>query len=301
MEFLTTLKDTPVPILLIVGGFIFLFLGIATIRKPIIIDIKPPSNRTRSFVLGVILVGIGMYLAYSPTSGPTSETIPTAITVSPTLEALTPTMLSQSTLTILSTSTPSIITGFENNCIHSSVWESYQTSTNEGGCLQLQKTGISAQEDRILISIEKNQNADWRGIYSRIFQDIDISFNIKIDKLLTLSNDPARIAFGIANSESPTTGQFLYYRETKSYSQARIEFGNSINNTIVAGTYPYGAQQELVFKIRGSTLQVFIDGLSIGEPTSILFQNPAFGIYYRPAIGSSVSSFISNFKMIQVK
>ena len=62
MEFFTALKDTPVPTLLVIGGFIFLFLGIATIKKPIVIDIKPPSNRKIAIVLGIIFVVAGLYL-----------------------------------------------------------------------------------------------------------------------------------------------------------------------------------------------------------------------------------------------
>jgi hypothetical protein len=67
MEFFTTLKDTPVPTLLIIGGLIFLFLGIATIKKPIVIDVMPSSRKT-ALVLGVILVGTGLYLLSQPFS-----------------------------------------------------------------------------------------------------------------------------------------------------------------------------------------------------------------------------------------
>lgn len=67
MEIFTTLKDTPVPTLLIIGGLIFLFLGIATIKKPIIIDVTP-SSRKIALILGLILVSTGLYLLSQPSS-----------------------------------------------------------------------------------------------------------------------------------------------------------------------------------------------------------------------------------------
>jgi hypothetical protein len=75
MEFFTTLKDTPVPTLLVIGGFIFLFLGIATIKKPIVIDVTP-SSRKIALILGIILVGAGLYLLSQPPSEST-ENLPT--------------------------------------------------------------------------------------------------------------------------------------------------------------------------------------------------------------------------------
>lgn len=73
MEILNTLKDTPVPTLLLIGGFIFLFLGIATIKKPIVIEVTP-SSRKIALILGIILIGIGLFLLIQPSAeNPTAE------------------------------------------------------------------------------------------------------------------------------------------------------------------------------------------------------------------------------------
>lgn len=83
MEFLTALKDTPLPTILVIGGIIFLLLGIATIKKPIVIDVTP-SNRKIALIVGVLLVGGGVFLMVQPNSekDTTSETAtPTEILV----------------------------------------------------------------------------------------------------------------------------------------------------------------------------------------------------------------------------
>lgn len=69
MDIFNGLKDTPVPTLMLIGGFVFLFLGIATIKKPIVIDVTP-SSRKIALVLGIILVGIGLYLILSQPTSP---------------------------------------------------------------------------------------------------------------------------------------------------------------------------------------------------------------------------------------
>jgi len=67
MELLTTLKDTPLPTIFVIGGFIFIFLGIATIKKPIVIDVQPQSNRRLAIIFGFIFVITGLYsLMQSP-------------------------------------------------------------------------------------------------------------------------------------------------------------------------------------------------------------------------------------------
>ena len=63
MELLNAIKDTPIPSLLVIGGLLFLFVGIATIKKPIVIEMAPSSRKT-AILLGVALLifGTGLYL-----------------------------------------------------------------------------------------------------------------------------------------------------------------------------------------------------------------------------------------------
>ena len=101
MEFFTTLKDTPLPTLLVIGGLIFLFLGIATIKKPIVIDVTP-SNRKIALVLGIVFVGIGLYLILSQPASPASiatETPTANIIETPTLIDVIETSASTDTAT----------------------------------------------------------------------------------------------------------------------------------------------------------------------------------------------------------
>lgn len=69
MDLLITIKDTPIPSLLVIGGLVFLFVGIATIKKPIVIEITS-SGRKVAILLGVALLifGNGLYLLPEQTS-----------------------------------------------------------------------------------------------------------------------------------------------------------------------------------------------------------------------------------------
>lgn len=73
MDFLTVLKDTSVPTVLVVGGLIFLFLGIATIKKPIVIDVSK-FGRKIAFIIGIILITSGFFLMLQPAMKPSQET-----------------------------------------------------------------------------------------------------------------------------------------------------------------------------------------------------------------------------------
>jgi hypothetical protein len=117
MEILAALKDTPLPTILVIGGLIFLFLGIATIKKPIVINVQPPSNRKISIILGSVLVCLGLGLLFLPTPGNVSE-IPTATPIvslnpiaSSTPSLLPPTLTPLPTNTITPTATATPIPG----------------------------------------------------------------------------------------------------------------------------------------------------------------------------------------------
>lgn len=290
MEVVQTILGAPAPTLLVIGGLILLILGLISVEKPIVIKVTP-TNRKIAMGLGITLIVAGIYFLSLQIPSQISE-----ITVTATAETPSPIATSsQNALPEINTPTQPLVSGFENNCINSIFWKSYKGGTNESGCWQLQKVGISAQDDGLFIFVDKNQNTDWRGIYTEIPQNADINFNIKIDKLLTPNNDAARIAFGIINPDDPMTGKFLYYREIASTSYVQIEFGESIDNAIIVGNYtPYGQKQKVTILIRDIALQVLIDNAPIGEPMNISFPKHAFGIYYRPVIDSSVSSFITD-------
>lgn len=57
------LLNTPLPSLLVIAGMIFLFLGTATVKKPIVVDVNS-SSRKFAIVLGIILLGLGIALLF---------------------------------------------------------------------------------------------------------------------------------------------------------------------------------------------------------------------------------------------
>ncbi|HSB66544.1 MAG TPA: hypothetical protein VLD65_08190, partial [Anaerolineales bacterium] len=83
-DFITALIGARVPTLLIIGGLIFLFIGIATIKKPIVIVVTP-SSRKIALVLGVVLVGAGLYLL-SQSNSEQKANMPTEIPLVSTME-----------------------------------------------------------------------------------------------------------------------------------------------------------------------------------------------------------------------
>jgi hypothetical protein len=263
MEFVQSLINTPAPTLLVLGGLILLVLGLVTFKKPIVIDVTP-TNRKISLVLGIVLIVVGVYLLSLQIPEQTPEASATAIV---TLETPSPVTSSpQSASPVINTSSPLSVTGFENNCIDSDIWTSYKGGTIENKCWQLQKSGISAQEDGLLFFVDKNQTTDWFGVYTDIPQNVDIHFDIRIDKFLTPNNDAARIAVGIVNPDDPIAGNFLYYREVADTSSVRIELGDSISNAIRVGVYkPYGLTQKVTISIRGIALKVFIDNIQVNR------------------------------------
>ena len=100
-DLITALIGTPLPTLLVIGGFIFLFLGIATIKKPIVIDVRPPANRRMAIIFGSIFVVAGIYLlSQSPSEQAEniSTPIPTALVISVT-----------ETPSLIATETPSLL------------------------------------------------------------------------------------------------------------------------------------------------------------------------------------------------
>jgi len=102
MEFLTALKETPLPTILVIGGIIFLFLGIATIKKPIVIDVTPASRKI-ALIVGILLIGGGVLLMLQP--NPEDETA--VETPTPTV-AVTDTLMAQNSTVERNTPTPLI-------------------------------------------------------------------------------------------------------------------------------------------------------------------------------------------------
>lgn len=101
-DFIIAINGTPLPTLLVIFGFIFLFIGITTIKKPIVIDITS-SNRKIALILGIIFVGAGLYLLSQP-SNEKKENIPTETPTPTAFVALT--MTPVPSITQVSTPTP---------------------------------------------------------------------------------------------------------------------------------------------------------------------------------------------------
>ena len=153
MEYLQTLKDTPLPTLLVLLGAIFLLLGIATIKKPIVILVSTTGRKISGIVGSLIFIfGVVLYLLpnnvispANPTAAPVpsstiTETLPNpAVAIQPGLTnppAITP------SLTLSATQTPLFADDFSGNFLYwdlpsKDAWSSIVNAKIGGGKLKL--------------------------------------------------------------------------------------------------------------------------------------------------------------------
>ncbi len=209
MEFITALINTPAPTLLIIFGFIFLFLGIATIKKPIVIDVTPPSNRKIAIILGVVLLGIGLYLLSLKIP---EETPDISATATATIEISSPvTALPPSAIPITDTALPTSPTHlFEDGCINKNIWLLLQgnTALDENNCWNLDSKGIVASNGTgLTINVIGSQSSRVNGLVTEISANTDVSFDMQISKLSTINDFNTNVAVGLLPNATATPSQ----------------------------------------------------------------------------------------------
>jgi hypothetical protein len=310
MDFFTALKDTPIPTLLVIGGFIFLFLGIATIKKPIVIDVTP-SSRKMALLLGVVLTGAGLYLLTQQPSTVTPDITATATITSLVDSSSTATSFVNSTPTagstpdiLLATSTPlsTFQSGFENNCINSDIWTPYTVITSfpqSGNCWNMASRGISANNNQLLFAVE-NSSQQSGSIYMALPRAGNISFSVQIDQL-KIGEPYADLVFGLGNSDSwLQAGRFIFLRMTKPNAPIAIVYGTDVTRSgeKVIDSYQMGELLNISFEINDLVLNIFANDVKVVD--SVLLSESdkqVFWIGYRLPINARLLAFISDFNI----
>lgn len=295
MEFITALINTPAPTLLIVFGSIFLFVAIATIKKPIVIDIKPPSNRKLAFIVGVILICAGIYLL---TLQVPKQSPDISVTATPTIETpITFTASPQTTPSITDTPLPTSVTFFENDCINSDIWTPTPFSKSRkiaGNCWDLSDNGFKAADGTLFLSIQNKPPAS--GTMSMFVPETSrIKFDVKIDNFTT--GESNNLAFGVGTSDGwLTAGEFIFYRPTTSkiyvvQGTSVVEYGrDTVNN------YKLGSTDTLEFQLNKMSFDIYLNGAKVASNLA-LPDSPIFWIGYRIAENTKINAAISNFSV----
>jgi hypothetical protein len=294
MDFIKALIGTPAPTLLMIGGLLFLLLGLVTFKKPIVIEVTP-ANRKIALILGIILICAGIFLLslQIPEQSPD-----TSITATPTIETPTPVTASpQSTFLITDTPLPTSVSFFENDCINSDIWTPTPLSKSRkiaGNCWDLSDNGFKVADGKLFIAI-KNDPPVSGTISMSAPQTGSIKFDVKIDNFT--AGESNNFAFGIGTSEGwLTTGEFIFYRPTASkiyvvQGTSVVEYGrNTINN------YKLGSTDTFEFQFNKLSFDIYLNGAKVASGLT-LPDAPIFWIGYRLAESSKMTTVISNFSV----
>ncbi|GER80208.1 MAG: hypothetical protein M5U11_10570 [Anaerolineales bacterium] len=294
MEVIAALINTPASTLLIFLGAIFIFIAIATIKKPIIIDIKPPSNRKLAFIVGVILIGAGIYLL---TLQIPEQSPDTSVTATPIIESPTFTASPQPILSITDTPSPMSVSFFENDCINSDIWTPTPFSKSRkiaGNCWDLSDNGFKVADGNLFISIQNKPPVSGTMSMS-VLETSSIKFDVKIDNFATGENN--NLAFGVGTSDGwLTAGEFIFYRLTESkiyvvQGTSVVEYGrDTINN------YKIGSVDTLEFQLNKLSFDIYLNGAKVASNLA-LPDSPFFWIGYRVAENAKINAVISNFSI----
>lgn len=293
IEFLTALVGTPVPTLLVIGGFVFLFLALATIQKPLIIDIKPPANRKIAFVLGVLFTSLGIYLLTLPISAETQATETPTPTVEVSITASeTPQTPFYATDTPLP---PTPITYFEKDCLSANIWAS--TSTNSvitnNNCIDLSANGFTTFDNNLIINIQ-NGSPKTSMLYMSAPETGVIKLNVKIDTFLI--GDNGNLAIGLSGPTCKITeGQFIFYRSSDSklftiYGNTALDYGDTVSR------YTLNTIDALEFHVNKSAFDIFVNNAKVASGYTST-NTPTFCIGYRFPYNFNLVSVISNFSI----
>ncbi|MDP1624181.1 MAG: hypothetical protein Q8L64_00275 [bacterium] len=194
LEIFKTLKETPLPIVLVIGGLIFLLIPFIQKINAKEVGVET-TNHFFAGIIGFILLvtGIGLYIIPSGTSASTLPTETPSQVIQPTelptnIPALPPTSISQPTIAVvIPTNAPQIIiptaspvkvdvvgnnlvqnAGFESG-MYSGGWEWGQPTVNIQSGHDSSSSLCSKQE------LQANQNAGWVGFH----QNVPVSGNQK--------------------------------------------------------------------------------------------------------------------------
>lgn len=188
---------------------------------------------------------------------------------------------------------------FQGNCIESKNWTPYIQNEviNPSGkeCLELFDLGISAQDNKLLFSVNSNEYIT-KGIYTSISQNTDVSFTVTMYKPKIYSEKFSYIGFGVGDSNTePVSGSFLYFRVDESPATT-IETGDwwgTFTNKVMQ-KYSFNQEYQVVFSVRDTALSIFVDDKLAGKFNLNSNQN-FFWMSYRVLPDGEIQASISNF------
>lgn len=276
------------------GGLIFLLIGLVTFKKPIVIEVTP-ANRKIALVIGIILICAGVYLLSLQIPESTPDT---SITATPTIETPTSVTASpQSIFPITDTPLPTSVSFFENDCINSDIWTPTPLSKSRkiaGNCWDLSDNGFKVADGKLAIIVQ-NGSPTSGTISMSAPQTGSIKFDVKIDNFVAGEN--GNLVMGIGTSDGwLTSGKFIFYRLWK--SKIYIVQGNSVteNGENTINDYKLGTTDTFEFQFNKLSFDVYINGAKVASDL-ILPDSPIFWIGYRLPESSKMTAILSNFSV----
>ncbi len=290
------IHQDPSKVILIVGGFFVVIIALILAFWP---DPPVPSQQS-----------IAIDTEPSPTvTTPISEnaTLKVVEDATPELvedDPITPTPATPTT----STQTP--LRGFQDNCIYSSFWATYpnrESTTDTGNCLVASNMGFSVQDQSLDISVQNPGSNERYGLYSPIYGNVLIEFDLRIDEMeTTIDNELVSLGVGIISLnpidtetdgfifyviESPNTGYPIYLKEKErgGFDQYIIIDGNYVQ-------YTPGTNQKISLLLNGNHLAIYVNAQLVRE-TTLTFEERAFFIGYKFENMGKLTARVSNFSI----
>jgi hypothetical protein len=190
---------------------------------------------------------------------------------------------------------------FQGNCIESKNWAPYVQneviSPSEKECLELSNLGISAQDNKLLFSVNSNEYIT-KGIYASISQNTEISFTLTMYKPKIYSEKFSYIGFGVGDSNTePVSGSFLYFRVDESPATT-IETGDwwgTFTNKVMQ-KYSFNQEYQVVFSVQNNDLSIFVDD-KLASKFNLNSKQNFFWISYRVLPDGEIQASVSNFSI----
>ena len=162
--------------------------------------------------------------------------------------------------------------------------------------------GYSIQDGRLNLFVKDNQNNQWHGLITKLPQNADIKFEIRVDQLKTTTQSGnAQITLGVVDSTriNADSDRYLFYHVTDTDLVISISFGEwELQNANKKQDYVKNTNQQVYFSIKGNSLEIYIDGVKVVESTEIAFSQQAFWIGYNLPKNSNLEAQISNLEII---
>ena len=164
--------------------------------------------------------------------------------------------------------------GFQDDCIHSSLWAAYpeELSTSDArGCLLASDLGFDAQDQGLRIDVQDPESDQRYGLFSQVNADVLIEFDVRIDRLETgVDDELVSLGFGIIslNPINTETDGFIFYviespNEGYPVFVKKGERGGLQQYIEIDGSYlryELGTIHRLSFWLQGDQLSIAIDG-----------------------------------------